>query len=235
MAEQLPLPVQLPDGETFSSFVVGENQQLVHQLRTLCEDKTAELTPFLTFISGDNGVGKSHLLYALCHEAQLKDKTHLYISLKQKNEFSEHLLLGLEDLDIVCLDDIHLIQEDENWQIAIFDLINRIKERGCCHLVLTANAGPNRLEFQLPDLQSRLGWGVSYRIQTLEESLRAEALTIRAEQRGLALTEDVARFLIAHTKRDMPSLMAVLNTLDQLSLQEKRRLTIPFIKSALSI
>lgn len=234
MAEQLPLPVQLPDDETFSSFVEGENAQVIQHLKALVE-KPSDANTFLTFLSGDKGVGKSHLLYSVCHQAQVQNRSHIYIGLKQHNELSEQLLVGLENIEIVCLDDLDMIIDNHKWQVAVFDLINRVREVGHCQLVITANAGPKGLDVTLADLKSRLAWGVSFQLQSLSDQQRVEALVNRADRRGLTMSDEVAKFLLNHLQRDMPSLMTVLEELDSLSLKEKRKLTIPFIKSVLTL
>ena len=235
MAEQLSLPVQLPDDETFESYVSGDNAQVIEYLQSLTEPEKHNDSQFLTFISGEQGSGKSHLLYSICHKAQMQSLSHIYIGLKQYKELSEQLLIGLENIQIVCLDDVHLILEDDDWQLALFDLINRVREVGNCHLVVCANAGPKALSVSLPDLKSRLTWGVSFQIQPLSDEQRVEALINRADRRGLTMSDEVARFLLNHLQRDMPSLMAILDELDDSSLKEKRKLTIPFIKTVLSI
>ena len=189
----------------------------------------------MIFISGETGTGKSHLLYSLCHRAQLNNRSHIYIGLKQYSELSEELLVGLEDIQLVCLDDIHMVLNSDKWQLALFDFINRVREVGTCHLVVSADAGPKALNVSLPDLKSRLTWGVSFKLQSLSDEQRIQALINRAERRGLTMSDEVARFLLTHMKRDMPSLMTVLNELDNSSLKEKRKLTIPFVKTVLSL
>lgn len=234
--EQLSLPVQLPDDETFSSFVSGVNVQVVSYLEQLFSRAFSKDHPFLTFLSGETGCGKSHLLYSLCHKAANLGYSHVYISLKQKNELSEQVLQGLENVQLVCIDDVQCLSGEQSWQIALFDLINRVKEsNNGCHLVITADAGPTQVGLELPDLRSRLSWGVSFHLQPLDDDERIQALINRAKSRGMVLSEDVARFLMTHLQRDMPSLMGALDELDNSSLKEQRRLTIPFIKHVLQV
>jgi DnaA-homolog protein len=226
--------VHLPDDETFESFVVGKNAQVVDHLHGVLNGNQVTTAP-LTFISGDSGVGKSHLLFAMCQGAHVLQKTSLYISLKQKDELSVAMLDGLEDYYLLCVDDVQLIEQDVSWQVAFFDLINRVKEKGNGHLILTANAGPKSLTLALADLQSRLAWGLSYQLQGLDEAGKLHALKGRANKRGLQMTTMVAQFLLSHLQRDMPALMATLDTLDKSSLQQQRKLTIPFVKQVLGL
>lgn len=234
MFAQLPLPLHLPDDETFESFIVGQNEQLVAHLQSVLKG-TADTDVPLTFISGDNGVGKSHLLFAMCQGAHVLQKSSLYISLKQKDELSVALLEGLEHYQLLCIDDLQLIGQDVSWQVAIFDLINRVKEAGQGQLILTANAGPKSLTLALADLQSRLAWGLSYQLHGLDEAGKLQALKNRASRRGLQMTTEVAQFLLSHLQRDMPALMSALDSLDKSSLQQQRKLTIPFVKQVLGL
>lgn len=235
MVHQIPLPVQLPDGETFETFHGDENQQVVSHLNQLTESITRENAPFISFLHGEHGSGKSHLLFALCHEAQLKEISHIYISLKQIQDLSVHMLHGLEELQLICIDDIDQIQGSNDWQLGLFDLINRVRENGLSQLIVTANQSPSQLPIQLPDLRSRLSWGITFVVNALPEKVRVKALIKRAEHRSMHMPEEVANFLLTHVPRDMSNLISVLNLLDELSLQEKRKLTIPFVKSALNL
>lgn len=235
MSEQLPLPVQLPDGETFENFVSVSNRQLVSHLKNLVGGEPPLQYSFLTFISGESGTGKSHLLYSLCHQAQSNNIRHIYLCLKQKSQITEHILDGLESMQLVCIDDVDHLLGDKQWQYGLFDLINRVKENQGCQLVLTANSGPGHINLDLADLNSRLSWGVSYHLKPLDDTEMADALIIRAQHRGIKLPEEVAHFLINHTQRDMPHLMQVLEILDQHSLRQKRKITVPFVKTTLSL
>jgi DnaA family protein len=236
MTKQLSLAVNLGDTETFDSFVVGENSQLLHKLKSLLSQTTTKAPqPWLTFISGDHGVGKSHLLFSLCHKAQSAQIDAVYLNFKEKGEFTTAVLDGLEHSQLICLDDAEALSGSMEWQVAVFDLLNRVKEQGKSHVVVCANSGPKSLDLQLPDLASRFAWGVSYNLQGLNDEERCIALLTRARQRGLNMPQKVALYLVNHWQRDMPALMSTLDKLDELSLQQQRKLTIPFVKQALEL
>ncbi|WP_088328451.1 DnaA regulatory inactivator Hda [Lacimicrobium sp. SS2-24] len=230
MISQLYLPVQLPDDENFESFHAGPNAQLISHLKSWFDTSQS---PFLTYISGEHGQGKSHLLYSVCNLAADSNKTCAYVGLKNLAELAPEMLSGLEHLDCICLDDIHLLQGQQEWQRAVFDLINRVREQGQCRLAITALQGPKQVPLALADLQSRLSWGVSFHLQPLSDEMRTEVLTSRAYRRGMTMPAEVARFLINHCHRDMPTLMKVLEKLDVSSLQAGHKLTIPFVKKVL--
>lgn len=232
MSSQLYLPVQLPDDEDFDSFFAGQNQQLVSHLTSWID---APERPFLTYISGEHGQGKSHLLYSLCNLAADRDLSCAYVGFKNDTELAPEMLIGLEQMAYICLDDIHLLENKPDWQRAVFDLINRGKEQGRCRLVVTALQGPKKVPLALADLRSRLSWGLSFHLHPLSDEMRTEVLRARAYRRGMMMPQEVARFLINHCHRDMPTLMNVLEKLDVSSLQASHKLTIPFVKKVLHL
>jgi DnaA family protein len=236
MNEQLSLAVSLSDTETFESFVVGDNVQLLSHLKTLFDEQDkGESRPWLNFIYGETGVGKSHLMYALCQQAQKNDLNSVYLSFKEKEQYSVEILDGLQHCQLLCLDNVEDLQDSRVWQVGVFDLINRIKEQGTCTLVFAAASNPKNLQFSLADLASRLTWGLSLKLHPLNDEQRCNALVNRALLRGITMPEKVAAYLVNHWQRDMPSLMSTLDKLDALSLQQQRKLTIPFVKSALNL
>ncbi|MEP1551519.1 MAG: DnaA regulatory inactivator Hda, partial [Paraglaciecola sp.] len=81
----------------------------------------------------------------------------------------------------------------------------------------------------------RLSWGTSFQVHSLTDEQRQEALIVKASHRGLNMSRDVARYLVTHWQRDMPALIQSLDILDEKSLQQQRKLTIPFVKDTLSL
>ncbi|WP_085297077.1 DnaA regulatory inactivator Hda [Cognaticolwellia mytili] len=234
---QLTLSVQLPDDETFASFQSESNQLVVQQLQHYLEH-ISESAPehnkkvHSLYLFGLMGVGKSHLLHASCVYADTLGATSLCLSFSELTQLSVDVLEGLENIDLVCLDDIQLIAGNIEWQQAVFDLYNRMIEQNKC-LIITGDQSVAELKITLPDLVSRLSWGLTEQLKPLTDKEKSFALQYRAQQRGLFISDDVASFLINRLSRDMTSLLAALEQLDQASIREQRRITIPFVKDIL--
>ncbi|MBA6392311.1 DnaA regulatory inactivator Hda [Colwellia sp. BRX10-3] len=230
---QLTLSVQLPDDETFASFQSESNQMVVQQLTHFLDhvgDENKQVHSL--FLFGLTGVGKSHLLHASCAYADTLGITSLCLSFSELTQLSVDVLDGLENIDLVCLDDIQLIAGNTKWQQGVFDLYNRMIEQNKC-LIITGDQSVAQLNISLPDLVSRLSWGLTEQLKPLSDKEKSFALQYRAQQRGLTMNDDVASFLINRLSRDMTSLIAALEQLDQASIREQRRITIPFIKDIL--
>jgi DnaA family protein len=230
---QLTLSVQLPDDETFASFQSKSNQMVVKQVTHFLDHIVDDHKKVHSlYLFGLSGVGKSHLLHASCTYVDKLGVTSLCLSFSELTQLSVDVLDGLENIDLVCLDDIQLIAGDKQWQQAIFDLYNRMVEQNKC-LIITGDQSAAQLNISLPDLVSRLSWGLTEQLKPLTDKEKSFALQYRAQQRGLFISDDVASFLINRLSRDMTSLLAALEQLDQASIREQRRITIPFIKDVL--
>lgn len=230
---QLTLSVQLPDDETFASFKSESNQMVVQQLTHFLDQVTnSNKQVHSMYLFGLSGVGKSHLLHASCAYADTLGITSLCLSFSELTQLSVDVLDGLENIDLVCLDDIQLIAGNKKWQQGVFDLYNRMVEQNKC-LIITGDQSVTNLNISLPDLVSRLSWGLTEQVKPLSDEEKSFSLQYRAQQRGLYISDEVASFLINRLSRDMTSLIAALEQLDQASIREQRRITIPFIKDVL--
>lgn len=224
MKNQLPFLFQAPENAGFDNFIAGENQQLIFSLKN-------EEESFI-FLWGENGSGKTHLLQALSAHYQANELNALYIPLQKDDDFPPELLEGLEMMDLVCLDDVHTIMGDREWELALFHFFNKIRENNG-RLIIAANNSALNLDIQLPDLKSRLTWGLTYQTKTLSDNDKIKALKLRAHQRGFEMTDEVANYLLKRATRELSDLLKLLEKLDYESLAEQRKLTIPFVKSCL--
>lgn len=230
MARQLTLGVKLRDDARFANFYIGKNHEVVAQLQKLVALQGEQFI----YLWGNVGAGCSHLLQACCHQAHAQQHTATYLPLSQLKSLSPQLLEDLDNLDLVCIDDIDAIAKDAAWEEAIFYLYNCMQEKS--HRLLIAGiAPPKTLSLNLPDLTSRLSSGMIFQIIELSEEAKLATLQLRAKVRGIHLSEDVAQFLLRRCPRDMNALFDILETLDQASLTEQRKLTIPFVKAVLSL
>ena len=228
---QLSLPLYLPDDETFASFWPGENPSLLAALQGALHQEHGS---YLYFWSRQGG-GRSHLLHAACAELSAQGEAVGYVPLDKRTWFVPEVLDGMEQLALVCIDNIECIAGDQPWEMAIFDLYNRILETGKTRLLITGDRPPRQLNLQLPDLASRLDWGQIYKLQPLSDEDKLQALQLRGRLRGFELPEDVGRFLLKRLDREMRTLFVTLDRLDRASITAQRKLTIPFVKEALDL
>jgi len=212
--KQLLLELAPPARPTFANFVTGSNRELVQILRQTAAGRFPDR---VVYIWGESGAGKSHLVEAVLHAAQIPCVA------AGGNAIPEAAAEGT----LVTLDDVHKL--DESNQIHLFNLINVLKS---ATLVATGPCAPRDLTLRR-DLATRLGSGLVYQVHGLTDEEKRAALAVHAQARGFALNDDIVDYLLRHTRRDMPSLIAILDSLDRHSLQTGRPVTLPLLKDAL--
>ena len=221
---QLPLGVRLRDRADFENYLAGPNAEAVR----LAQGLVAGAGPAVVWLAGPSGSGKSHLLQAAC--ARLP--AGAYFPLADLVDLGPGVLDGAESLPIACIDDLQRVIGQPAWEAALFRLYVEIDARRG-RLLLAADRSPAELPFVLPDLKSRCAAAPRGRLRELDEAGQREALCLRAALRGLSLPDEAALYLQRHFPRDMGTLQALLDRLDQASLAEQRRLTLPFIRAVL--
>ncbi|MCB1649658.1 MAG: DnaA regulatory inactivator Hda [Pseudomonadales bacterium] len=223
---QMALQVSLDDSATFANFFVAQaNRQSVAYL----SGSAGTELEFFTYLWGGVGAGTSHLLQAVCHDADARGQACFYLPLAQAADYSPDVLEGLECFPLVCLDDLEVIAGQDAWEGALFTLFNRLRESGS-RLLVAAHCSPRELPVQLPDLLSRLQSGVVFSLQVPGDEEKREALQLRARQRGIELSDEVLSYVLQRNERSMRGLFSLLERLDQFSLQTQRRITVPLVR-----
>jgi len=119
----------------------------------------------------------------------------------------------------------------EAAQIGLFNAINEARQTGAAVLA-AGHAPPAQLALR-EDLKSRLAWGLVYQVKLLSDDERSTYLRAEAARRGMQLPDEVIAYLLTRMRRDMRSLNAVLDRIDQVSLELKRPITLPLLREAL--
>ena len=210
--KQLLLDIQPPASPSFDNFFVGSNAEAFYQLQNACSLHQADAGQHFIYIWGGAGSGKSHLISA-CQSANNQ---------------------------IICVDDVQLL--DNASQIALFDTYNQIRDGNAQvedhqlarTLIVAGNAAPTQLGLR-DDLATRLAWGLSYQLQQLSDEEKALALLSHAQSRGMRLPVEVIDYCLRYLRRDLPTLIATVNALDQWSLSTKKPVTVPMLRQLLQL
>ena len=220
--KQLVLDIRPDAPPTLENFVAGANAELVAMLSLQASLTTAGQLPARhLYVWGAPGSGRSHLLRAT-------------VAMAREHGRPTHLLAA-EDIDdglpetadaLVAIDDVDQLSADA--QIGLFNAFNRSRGNGQS-LLLTGPAAPLGLRLR-EDLRTRIGQCLIYEVQPLDDDSRATILATLAERRGLRLADEVVDFLLRHGRRELSSLLAVLDALDAASLERKRPITLPLLR-----
>lgn len=226
--KQLILTIQLNDEAIFEDFCWNDNAWLHEKIHNIIHQGL----PLILYIWGKSGTGKSHLLQACCHAL---GNDSMYLPLKLLKKLDPQIIEDLENKSLVAIDDISAIAMNSNWEEAIFHLYNRIRDSEQHSLIITDTLPPVNSTIKLADLKSRLSASLIIQINELNDTDKIKTLCAHAKKRGIHLSLTVGNFLLNRCTRNMIDLHHILDKLDEASLREKRRLTVPFVKEVLDL
>jgi len=225
---QTLIPISADTESSFSSFHAGPNTELLAELQRMARGVRAK--PVLYFW-GEAGSGKTHLLNACCQLAIERGAPHAYVPVDGAAPGHAHLE-QIAPQALVCIDDFQAAAASDSWQVALFGLYEKLHSHAGA-LVVASDRAVGALNLGLKDLESRLMSGGVFRLAQLKEADKRAALKARARHKGFELTDPVLQFILTRFQRDTASLFALLERIDNASLAEQRRITVPFVKSLL--
>lgn len=225
---QILLPLESRRPDRFEDYLAGPNQNVVVALQELQPSAAGCL-----FIQGAQGSGKSHLLNAACNFAQNQGQRAFYMALGSVPEAAAAGLAGLEEMHLVCIDDIDRVAGKPNWESPLFHLFNRLRARHG-RLVVSSLQPLSVLPFRLPDLASRLAWGLRLQLKPLHDDGKMEVLRRKAGALGIILPDEVAHYLLSRGSRNMASLLASFEAVRVAALTGKRKITLPLARQVLA-
>ncbi len=188
----------------FDGFVVGPCNRFAHAASVgVAENPGRAYNPL--FLHGSVGLGKTHLLQSLCHAILERNPSTriLYLSCET---FVNHFISALENgdlakfrtkyrnVDLLVVDDIHLLANKERTQEEFFHTFNSLYNAGK-QIVLSSDSPPLEIPTLQERLVSRFKWGLVTEVETPCYETRVAILKRKSRERGRELSDEVARFL----------------------------------------
>ena len=229
---QLIFPFQVNQKASFTSFFCSpDNTELMSRLADLVASKNADEL----IINGAEGSGKSFLMQAICNELSSSGKQFAFIPMNKAINMGVEIFQNLASLNAVCIDDLQLILSREEWETALFNLINECQQSNCS--LILSFGGNQSLEdiTQLPDLLSRIKRMEFMKLQAVQDEFLNQALDFVSQQLDINLEKAELEFLLKHQTREFSILVDNLISLDKQAASLKRKITIPLIKETLNI
>ena len=184
------------------------------------------------FIYGTKQSGKTFLLQAMCNSYSSVCKSSLYVPLKKVMNYGVEIFESLENIDLICIDGIEQVISKIEWEKEIFNLINKALISNS-RLIFTSSKDLKSLNFLLPDLESRIKKIQSYELYPIDDKDIIDALKYISQFKSINLGDKEAKYLMTYSQRDISNLIQILESLDQLSMEMKRKITIPLIKEVI--
>ena len=222
---QLPLPLSFDKRFSLDNYI-ADNAPYVRQNLTALVDETGET---LIGLWGDSDAGKTHLLNACAHYArdcsiQFNLFDALQLEQAKADNFSE-----LPEGSVLGVDNLDLLAGNRAWEEQFYQVVNRVKA-GELRFVFSLSRQPRDIGFRLPDLKSRLMWGLLISLQAPGDEEVEHILKTRARLLGLQMSDEVCKYLLSHFSRKLSDQMRLLYELDHVSMSKQRKITIPLIR-----
>jgi len=234
--------VILNEDYVFDNFVRGPSNQLAHAAATAVADAPAQAYNPL-FLHGPVGLGKTHLLQAICQRVlQRRPETRiLYLSCETfVNQFISSVEAGdLEDfryryrhVEMLLIDDIHFLAKKERTQEEFFHTFNtlyNLKKQ----IVLSSDSPPREIPTLEDRLVSRFKWGLVTQIEEPDHETRVSIVRRKAERKGAALPDGVAELIADNIATNVRELEGAVLRVIGYSALSNRTLTLELAREAL--
>lgn len=234
------LPIN-PD-YAFDDFVIGPNNRLAHAASVaVSENPGFAYNPL--FIHGGVGLGKTHLLQAIClkitqenpdinlHYVSCDGFMTQFMSAVQSGQMAE-FRHTFRDVDLLVIDDIHFLAKRDRTQEEFFHTFNALYQANK-QIILSSDASPE----EIPDLEERLVsrfmWGLVAKVERPGFETRIEILKRKAEARGLMLPEPVITEIAHYIDTNIRELEGAITKLQIYANVEKRSIDLDLARDAL--
>ncbi|MCI8442087.1 MAG: chromosomal replication initiator protein DnaA [Provencibacterium sp.] len=200
---------------TFSTFIIGPSNKFAHAASLAVATNPASTYNPL-FIYGASGLGKTHLLYAICNEIQqnFPQKRLIYV---KGEEFTNELINAIQNnttmafhdkyrvTDVLLVDDIQFIGGKESTQEEFFHTFNTLYQAGK-QIVLTSDRPPKEIKTLEDRLRTRFEWGLLADIQPPDFETRIAIIRRKAQLMGSTMPDDVAEYIANRLKTNIRQL-----------------------------
>ena len=226
----------------FQMFVVGNSNQFAHAAaRAIAENPARSYNPL--FLYGGVGLGKTHLLHAIGHTIRRKH-SKLRVMYLPAEQFVNELISSLRfnrmpdfreryrNIDVFMVDDIQFLANKERTQEEFFHTFNTLYSSQK-QIVLSSDSSPRNIPALEERLRSRFEWGLIADIQPPDLETKVAILSRKADQEGIALSDDVALFIARQVKSNIRELEGMLNRVVAFSSLTGKPLSLDLVKETL--
>lgn len=236
-----PGPALHPD-YTFEDFVVGPSNRLAHASCVAISQSLGQTYNPL-FLYGNAGLGKTHLLHAVCHEVH-KRMHGVGIQLLSCEDFVNRFIRAIEQgnitgfhsqfrtVDALVIDDIQFLREREQSQEEFFHTYNALYNSGK-QIILSADSPPNEIPSVEARLISRFNWGLVARIDPPSYETRVAIVQKKAHLRGLEINDEIAEYIARQVQANIRELEGALTTIYALATTLGQAVDLDLARTAL--
>ena len=214
---------------TFDNFVVGPSNRLAHA-SCVAVSQSLGSTYNPLFLYGNSGLGKTHLLHAVCCEAKLRFDGAV-IQLLSCEDFVNRFIRAIEEgnlagfqsqfrtVDALVIDDVQFLRQRQLCQEEFFHTFNALYHNGK-QIILSADSPPAEIASLEARLISRFNWGLVARIDPPSYETRVAIVQKKAHLRGLSISDETAQYIAWKVSANIRELEGALTTIYALAISE---------------
>ena len=213
---------------TFSTFVVGRNNEFAHAASFSIAENPGKETYNPLFICGPTGMGKTHLLNAVGNHIRVNfpNLRILYVSAERflnecissirRNEMDKFRLRYRDKCDVLLMDDIQILGRGEAVQEEFFHTLNDFFEKDQ-QVIVASDRMPKDIKGLEDRIRTRLEWGLIADIQMPDIETRVAILRYKSERKNIMLPNEVVSYVARISKRSIRELEGNLNKVKMFS------------------
>ena len=224
---QLALQIQINERASLNNFFVSKNNNKT--IQTLKDILLNSNNGAQIFIDDLGSNGKSYLLQAICNDFSNSNNSSIYIPMHEAINLDPSILVGVSELNLICIDDVDLINKRREWEIALFNLINECYEKEC---LLLFSGSINKLE-AIPDLVSRIKKMEILRLEAIDDDELLEATQAISKNLNIKISDKNLNYLMNNSRRDIKTIFRTLSKLEKKSLERKKSIGLNLIKEVI--
>jgi len=227
---------------TFDNFVVGPSNRLAHASCIAVSQSPGDTYNPL-FIYGNSGLGKTHLLHAVCFEAQRR-LNNAVIQFLSCEDFVNRFIRAIEEgntagfqsqfrtVDLLIIDDVQFLREREHSQEEFFHTFNALYNNGK-QIILSADSAPGKIPSLEERLISRFNWGLVTRIDPPSYETRVAIVQKKAHVRGLNISDEIAGYIARKVHANIRELEGALTSIYAVATTTGQEIDLELAQTAL--
>lgn len=227
---------------TFKNFVVGPCNRLANASCTAVSQSLGNTYNPL-FIYGNSGLGKTHLLHAVCHEVRRQDRSAQIKFLSCEafvNRFIQAIEAGdlsgfqkqFRSLDLIVIDDVQFLREREQSQEEFFHTFNALYNNGK-QIILSSDSAPSEIPSLEERLVSRFNWGLVTRVDPPSHDTRVAIVKKKAHLRDLDVSDEIAEYIARKVQANIRELEGALTTIYAVAVTSGQPITLELAQVAM--
>lgn len=240
----VPTALRLHPDYTFDNFVVGPCNRLAHASCIAVSQNPGTIYNPL-FLHGSVGLGKTHLLHAVCHDSK-KNQESLSIQFLSCEQFVNGFISAIEQgrlpefqslyrtVDVLIIDDVQFLRERDQSQEEFFHTFNALYNNHR-QIVLTADCAPGELPKLEDRLISRFKWGLVARLDAPSYETRIAIVKKKAHLRGIELPDGVPELVAEHVQSNIREIEGALTILYATAQTAGQPITLDLAREALGL